>query len=214
MGILRTLPAADPKAVARLRRTALALGIDWPGGLPADAPSPARPGRAPAGCRPRRVDGAAPRLGYEAFDDDAPPGRARRRRRSSRAYDGAAAAPRRPLRRGDLRLHLRQVGSARVGAGGAAAAAGADGDVRTSRAQLVRSGGHLDGRGLGARIRVGEVLYDVVWNRTSTTAAASCSPLEPAVTANCAGDLPLGERVRVRLTLADVPKRQIRFELA
>ena len=27
------------------------------------------------------------------------------------------------------------------------------------------------------------------------------------------GDLPLGERVRVRLTLADVAKRQVRFEL-
>jgi hypothetical protein len=34
------------------------------------------------------------------------------------------------------------------------------------------------------------------------------------VTARCAGDLPLGERVRVRLMLADVMKRQVRFELA
>ncbi|MFP3713715.1 RNB domain-containing ribonuclease [Puerhibacterium sp. TATVAM-FAB25] len=30
VGILRTLPAADPRDVARLRRTAAALGIDWP----------------------------------------------------------------------------------------------------------------------------------------------------------------------------------------
>jgi hypothetical protein len=37
---------------------------------------------------------------------------------------------------------------------------------------------------------------------------------EPAVTAHCQGELPLGERVRVRLVLADVAKRQIRFELA
>ena len=38
---------------------------------------------------------------------------------------------------------------------------------------------------------------------------------EPAVTAHCTGDnLPLGERVDVRLTLADVMLRQVRFELA
>ena len=29
-GLLRTLPEADPRALARLQRTALALGIDWP----------------------------------------------------------------------------------------------------------------------------------------------------------------------------------------
>lgn len=32
VGILRTLPAPDPEAVAELRRTALALGVDWPAG--------------------------------------------------------------------------------------------------------------------------------------------------------------------------------------
>ncbi|MBO3094473.1 RNB domain-containing ribonuclease [Cellulomonas dongxiuzhuiae] len=33
-GVVRTLPPADPKDVARLRRTATALGIDWPDALP------------------------------------------------------------------------------------------------------------------------------------------------------------------------------------
>jgi exoribonuclease R len=32
VGILRTLPAPDPAAVAELRRTALALGVEWPEG--------------------------------------------------------------------------------------------------------------------------------------------------------------------------------------
>jgi hypothetical protein len=37
---------------------------------------------------------------------------------------------------------------------------------------------------------------------------------DPAVTARCVGDgLPLGERVDVRLVLADVGARQVRFEL-
>jgi len=38
---------------------------------------------------------------------------------------------------------------------------------------------------------------------------------EPAVTARCEGDsLPLGERVAVRLEVADVMKRLVRFALA
>ena len=38
---------------------------------------------------------------------------------------------------------------------------------------------------------------------------------DPAVTARCDGDdLPLGEHVKVRLVLADVLKRQVRFALA
>ena len=32
IGILRTMPPADPRDVDRLRRSALALGIDWPDG--------------------------------------------------------------------------------------------------------------------------------------------------------------------------------------
>ena len=36
----------------------------------------------------------------------------------------------------------------------------------------------------------------------------------PAVTAHCEGDLPLGERVSVKLESADVAKRQVRFLLA
>jgi hypothetical protein len=30
VGLLRTLPPIDPRGVARMRRTAQALGIDWP----------------------------------------------------------------------------------------------------------------------------------------------------------------------------------------
>ena len=38
---------------------------------------------------------------------------------------------------------------------------------------------------------------------------------EPAVVARCDGDgLPLGERVRVRLTRADLLTREVRFTLA
>jgi exoribonuclease R len=62
--------------------------------------------------------------------------------------------------------------------------------------------------------RVGEVFDAVVVELHEHDGGGTVQLLEPAVTANCVGDLPLGERVRVRLVLADVPKRQVRFELA
>jgi exoribonuclease R len=37
---------------------------------------------------------------------------------------------------------------------------------------------------------------------------------EPAVRGQCEGELPLGERVQVRLVEADVSHRQVRFALA
>jgi hypothetical protein len=35
---------------------------------------------------------------------------------------------------------------------------------------------------------------------------------DPAVQARCVGDLPLGERIRVRLTVADPDTRTVEFE--
>jgi hypothetical protein len=37
---------------------------------------------------------------------------------------------------------------------------------------------------------------------------------EPAVRGECEGELPLGERVQVRLQEADVSRRRVRFALA
>jgi hypothetical protein len=37
---------------------------------------------------------------------------------------------------------------------------------------------------------------------------------EPAVRARCLGELPLGERIPVRLTVADPVRRDVRFERA
>lgn len=37
---------------------------------------------------------------------------------------------------------------------------------------------------------------------------------DPAVRARCLGELPLGERVAVRLTVADPARREVRFERA
>jgi exoribonuclease R len=73
VGLVRTLPPADPRGIARLRRTAQALGIDWP--QPMDYPDfirtlhPATPAHA------AMLDACASLLrgaGYVAFDGAVP----------------------------------------------------------------------------------------------------------------------------------------------
>jgi VacB/RNase II family 3'-5' exoribonuclease len=73
VGVLRTLPAADPRALARLRRTAKALGVDWPRemGYPAFVRSldPALPRHAAMTVACTRLLRGA---GYAAFDGEVP----------------------------------------------------------------------------------------------------------------------------------------------
>ena len=89
-----------------------------------------------------------------------------------------------------------------------------DGGVEQAR-PAVRGRDHLDRRGGRARSHsVGETFDAVVVEVDEHDGGGTIQLTEPAVTAHCKGDLPLGERVRVRLTLADVAKRQVRFELA
>jgi exoribonuclease R len=64
--------------------------------------------------------------------------------------------------------------------------------------------------------RVGEVFEAAVLDREDANgkrpAGGTIALDEPAVRAKCAGDLPLGERVPVRLTSADPASRTVRFE--
>jgi len=63
--------------------------------------------------------------------------------------------------------------------------------------------------------RVGETFEAIVVELHTRRGGATIALREPAVTARCTGDdLPLGGRIRVRLTDADVMKRLIRFEPA
>ena len=73
VGLLRTLPPADPDAVASLRRSALALGLPWPEGAPygdvISALDPAQPAAAALlTLATRLLRGAA----YTAFDGAVP----------------------------------------------------------------------------------------------------------------------------------------------
>ena len=214
VGILRTLPRADSKAVARLRRTALGLDVEW--GEDEQFPDVIR-----------RLDPTVPAhaavlsestvllrgSGYLAFDGEAP----------SEAIHAGVAAPyahtTAPLRR----LVDRYAGEVCV-----AVCAGTDVPdwVRAALPQVSETMQRSNRRaqqyeaGIVSTIEaalladsVGETFNAVVVD-VDEDGGGDVQLVEPAVTAHSTGDLPLGERVRVRLTLADVAKRQIRFELA
>ncbi len=73
VGVVRTLPPADERDVARLRRTAAALGIDWPAALPyADLLGSLDSHRGPHAAFLREATTLFRGAGYRAFGRDEP----------------------------------------------------------------------------------------------------------------------------------------------
>src|SRR5918995_7510663 len=69
IGVLRTLPAADPDSVTALRAVARGLGIDWPTGATAAELLSGLPRDTPAALALRRAATSLLRgAGYTAFD--------------------------------------------------------------------------------------------------------------------------------------------------
>ena len=133
VGVLRTLPAADPDAVDALREVARGLGIDWPAGAtPAELLS-GLPRGTPAALALRRAATTLLRgAGYTAFDTArrgpaAGRCRTRRDRGAVRARHGAAAAAGRPVRHRAVPGRHGRRGGARVAARGPAHPARGDG---------------------------------------------------------------------------------------
>ena len=214
VGVLRTLPRADPGAVARLRRTASALGVPWPQSLShaefIRTLDPALPAHAAVLAETTVLLRGS---GYVAFDGDAPD-------EAKHAGVGAAYAhTTAPLRR----LVDRYVGEVCV------AASAGDEIPEWSRAALPQLPETMErsnrraqqyGGGIVSTVEaavlarsVGRVFEAVLVETDDRGGVVQLT--DPAVSARCEGDdLPLGERVDVRLALADVPKRQVRFQLA
>ena len=215
VGILRTLPRADVRAVGRLQRIAAALGVDWP------------ESRAFADVI-RELDPAEPKhaaflaestvllrgSGYTAFDGEPP----------AEPVHAGVGAPythaTAPLRR----LVDRYVSEICL-----AAAAGRDVPrwVREALPQLPETMERSNRRaqqyeaGILSAVEaavlephVGDVFDAVVVELDERDGGGTIQVADPAVTARCMGDLPLGERIHARLAIADVEKRQVRFELA
>jgi exoribonuclease R len=221
VGLLRTMPAPDPEAVRRLRAAAVVLGVDWPDGTPLGAVvtriDPARPRHAAF------IDQAAELLRgarYTAFDGAAPP---------DPEHAGVAAPYAHvtaPLRRladryatevclalceGDsvpdgIRAALPALPEV-MAASDRVASAAERAAVDLTEATLLkgRVGETFDAAVLDvARPRSGGAP-----RRTGGTIALD----DPPVRARCEGDLPLGERVTVRLDVADPAARRVLFSL-
>lgn len=218
VGLLRTLPEADPRAIARLHRTARALDIDWPDsrGYPDFIRSldPANPRHVAMMTACTSVLRGA---GYVAFDGAVPEHSQHAALASQYAHVTA------PLRR----LVDRYTGEVCV-----ALCAGTPvpqwvldalpGLPATMQESARRAGRYenavLDlAEAAALAPRVGETFEGaIVEVERKDPRRGEVMLREPAILARveAGGDLPLGERVRVRLVEADPASRRIRFELA
>lgn len=216
LGIVRTLPRADEEAVARLRRTAKALDVPWPDGAShADfirSLDPARPKHQAVLVESTVLLRGS---GYEAFDGAEP-------ENAKHAGVGApyahATAPLRRL----VDRYVNEVCLA-VCAGDAV-----PGWVREAlpalpevMAQSGRRAAQYEGGVVSAveaavlERSVGDVFPAVVVEIDRDGDGGVVQLTDPAVTARVTGErLPLGERIRVRLAVADVGRRLVRFEPA
>lgn len=215
VGVLRTLPPADPRDVARLRSSARALGVAWPDGADhatvvrgLDAAVPAHAALLTEATTLLR--GAA----YVAFDGTAP----------EQPLHAAIAAPyahaTAPLRR----LVDRFVGEVCVAV---SAGAAVPADVRAALPELPALMTAGDRRAsayergcvdlVEAALlsdRVGEEFDAVVVDVRDDGATGVVQLRDPAVRGRVAGAaLPLGTDVRVRLDAVSVAERTVRFVL-
>jgi exoribonuclease R len=214
VGLLRTLPPAEPDAVASLRRSALALDLPWPDGTPygdvVSALDPARPAAAALlSLATRLLRGAA----YTAFDGAAP----------EQPLHSAVAAP-----YAHCTAPLRRLADRYVSEICLALCAGTPvpGWVRAALPTLPEEMAAADRRAhevdrsvidLAEAVvlapRVGEQFDAVVVERN--TKAGVVQLADPAVLARCEGtDLPLGQWLRVRLVTADPETRKVTFQPA
>ena len=151
VGLLRTLPPPDDGIVARLRRTARALGVDWPDGLAyADVVRGLRPTTRAHATFLLQALHALRGAGYAVVTPGVAPAGARGRRCALRTRDRAVAPAGRPVRqRGGARRRER-VPTACVGGRSAASSRRRDAARRSARRRgrpgLHRRGGGRDPR--------------------------------------------------------------------
>jgi exoribonuclease R len=212
VGLLRTLPPPDPAAVASLRRSALALGLPWPEAAPygdvVTALDPADPAAAALlTLATRLLRGAA----YTAFDG-APP---------EQPLHSAVAAPyahcTAPLRRLADRYVSEVCLALSHGQPVPDWARTALPELPAEMAGADRRAHEIDravvdlAEALVLAPRVGEQFAAVVVE--SSAKGGQVQLADPAVRAHCDGaDLPLGERIAVRLAVADPVRRQVLFQ--
>ena len=213
VGLLRTVPVADPDRVERLRLTAKALRVEWPDDVP--YPEFVR-GLSPFIARQAALlveaGGLLRGSGYTWFEHDPPDNAVHSALASTYAHTTA------PLRR----LVDRYVGEACI-----ALSAGAEvpewvrAELPTLPEVMAKSAGRAGQYEAGIvsiveaallAPSIGDTFEAIVVELHERRGGATVAIREPAITARCTGDdLPLGGRVVVRLTDADVMRRLLRF---
>ncbi len=221
IGLLRTMPAPRPEAIASLRGAAASLGVAWPEGAGAGHVLHNLDVSTPAGAA--FVDRAAELMrgaGYTTFDGTPP----------ADAGHGAVAAPyahvTAPLRRLADRYVTEVCLALHAGVtvpawARAALPRLAEVMSRTDRVAGTAERGAVDlAEAVLLAGRVGEefdaAVIDVDEERRDNGRPRGGDIVldDPPVKARCTGDLPLGERVRVRLVTADPKRRQVTFAVA
>jgi exoribonuclease R len=214
VGIVRTLPRADADAVARLRRTAEALDVPWPeDGTFADFV--------------RSLDPAEPRhqavlvestvllrgSGYEAFDGSDP--EHARHAGVGAPYAHATAPLRRLVDRyvSEICLAIHAGADVPRWARDALPVLPETMEVSNRRAAQYEGGIVSAIEAAVLERSVGRVFDAVVVETDRDGDGGTVQLTEPAVTARSDGKLPLGERVQVRLAVADIARRLVKFEL-
>jgi len=215
VGILRTLPRADPGAVARLRRTARALGASWPEGVEAPAfvrtLDPAVPAHAAVLAQTTVLLRGS---GYTAFEGE-PPQEARHAGVGA-PYAHATAPIRRLVDRYVGEVCLAVCAGADISEWARAALPHLPETMERSNRRAQQYGGGIVSIVEAAVLArsVGRVFRAVVVVEADERGGV-VQLSDPAVAARCDGeDLPLGEEIDVRLAVADVEARRVRFRRA
>lgn len=206
IGVLRTMPPAEPDAITRFRRQTLALGIPWTGDeaygdylrrLPLDEPAALAIRHAAAGL----FRGAS----YRAFDGEPP----------DDTLQAAIGAPyahvTAPLRRLVDRFGLEVCRALSAGEGVPSWVREALPELPSAMGHSASTSGRLDRRSLDT---VEAALLAPHLGAEFDAVALSDSTVQlvdPAVEAAVDGAPEPGTAVRVRLTAADVPSGAVRF---
>jgi VacB/RNase II family 3'-5' exoribonuclease len=216
IGILRTLPVADPRDLARVRRSAAALGVDWPAEMSYATFMRALDPRRPAHAALLASSTVLLRgVGYTSFDDGVPdqPGHAA----LASEYAHVTAPLRRLVDRYAAEVCVALCADRPVPEwvrAGLDVVPKAMAEAERRAHQYERAIVDLVSAAL-LQGHVGDVFSGVVTEVDERTSKGTVQLQDPAVEASVAGpDLPLGSRVDLRLVEADVVLRRVHFELA
>ena len=206
IGVLRTMPPAEPDAIERFRRQTVALGTPWPAGEPyGDYLARLAPDD-PRHLAIRHAAGSLFRgAAYRAFDGEPP----------EETVQSAIGAPythaTAPLRRLVDRFALEVCVALSAGDDVPGWVREALPELPALMARSATTSGRLDRRTLDTveaavlSPHVGET-FDAVAITDSTVQLT-----DPAVEAACTGEFRPGAEIRVRLAEADIPRGVVRF---